>query len=450
MSYGKLLLATLFTFGMFGCLPDVNEGSTHFHEGDTVVNEGDTYVTVNNGDDDDSALSDDDDSAQADDDDSALSDDDDDSASEPVEETCDFEFELSDISPYAATCSGDFQQSATVAHGDIYRATSLDMIYVQNEDLRHVIPHGTVLESWYGEEACPFCEDVNMVPDVTVASISLGRNVTVKPGSKIVVIGSDTQLFLVDECRTLRSTTPAVARDIYGNDWNQMISIVPDMFFTEYVIGTQVTEAWEYDLMNAEAQTLSDELTCGTQPEPQGWVNLSSYHHNNMEEAGEEDALFRYVYLESSTVPCIEELSFIGFGDLDGDFTQIEGDVQMQDLVASCNLFIGDGVPMDEDNDQTLGPFGISADGLLVIEDGFCFEESLSNPGMGYASFLLRCELTDTGPLDGNPDILAFDLYTQSLEAFDPVTGDDVAVYDLGVSDHTGGDTDGITVAVAP
>jgi hypothetical protein len=76
-----------------------------------------------------------------------------------------------------------------------------------------------------------------------MSKISLGGNVTYRPGVKLVKIQTDPKVYAVDRDGTLRwMTSPAIAAKYYGTSWAKNLEDIPDVFFTNYKIGKSVTD----------------------------------------------------------------------------------------------------------------------------------------------------------------------------------------------------------------
>jgi hypothetical protein len=78
--------------------------------------------------------------------------------------------------------------------------------------------------------------------------MTIGGNVTIRPGSYIVKIASDAKLYVVSKGKVLRwLSTPDLAEQLYPGTSAQRIRIVPDAFFTNYYIGQEVQSTSDYD-----------------------------------------------------------------------------------------------------------------------------------------------------------------------------------------------------------
>jgi hypothetical protein len=120
---------------------------------------------------------------------------------------------------------------------------------------RYVFTSKDVIKSWFtGFDGGPLgdlvnvCNTVNELSDVELASITIGGNVTIRPGSYIVKIASDPKLYVVSKGKVLSwLSTPDLAEKLYPGTSAQRIHVVPEAFFVNYYIGLQVSSVSDYD-----------------------------------------------------------------------------------------------------------------------------------------------------------------------------------------------------------
>ena len=71
-----------------------------------------------------------------------------------------------------------------------------------------------------------------------MANITIGGNVTYRPGTRMVKISSDPRVYAVDAHGTLRwIANETVARGLYGPSWAKEIRVIPDYLFINYTVG---------------------------------------------------------------------------------------------------------------------------------------------------------------------------------------------------------------------
>jgi len=118
------------------------------------------------------------------------------------------------------------------------KVKGLDTVYYCGRDgKRHVFPNKKTHDTWYS--------GFNGVVELTMEEmqrIPLGRNVSYRPGVRLVKVTTAPEVFAVAANGVLRHVTEAQAVKFYGPDWNTKIDDIPDAFFVDYVVGEPVKE----------------------------------------------------------------------------------------------------------------------------------------------------------------------------------------------------------------
>lgn len=119
---------------------------------------------------------------------------------------------------------------------------------------RFVFPNVTTFHSWFPETGeCPV---IRQVSSADLASILIGGNVTIRPGTRLVKIRTDPKVYAITEGGVLHwITSEMLASDVYGGDWRIELVDVPDSFFVNYSIGSSITAASDYDRFDAYVGT---------------------------------------------------------------------------------------------------------------------------------------------------------------------------------------------------
>jgi hypothetical protein len=114
--------------------------------------------------------------------------------------------------------------------------------YVGTDGKRHAFPNSKVFFTWY--------QNFNGVQVITadqLAAYPLGKNVTYRPGVRMVKFTTDPKVYAVAQGGDLRwISTEAIASAYYGASWNQMIDDIPDTFYTNYTFGAAINSAGDY------------------------------------------------------------------------------------------------------------------------------------------------------------------------------------------------------------
>lgn len=121
---------------------------------------------------------------------------------------------------------------------------SQDAVYFYSVDgKRHVFPHRKNYDSWYGSFA-----GVRLVTDELLAQIPLGKNVTYRPGVRLLKIESVPTVYAVEQPNILRPIdSEETARALYGANWALMVDDVSVAFWGDYVIGEEITSQSNYN-----------------------------------------------------------------------------------------------------------------------------------------------------------------------------------------------------------
>ncbi len=156
-------------------------------------------------------------------------------------------------------------QAGTLGPGTLIKGSGQAVYYLSQNGKRLVFPTENTYKTWYSDFS-----GVRTIDDVQMSAISLGGNVTYRPGVKLVKITTDPKVYAVAANGTLRHvTTEAIATSLYGLDWAKKVDDVPDAFFTNYKTGTPIASASDYNLAAATSQATSidvDKATVSTIP----------------------------------------------------------------------------------------------------------------------------------------------------------------------------------------
>jgi photosystem II stability/assembly factor-like uncharacterized protein len=113
-----------------------------------------------------------------------------------------------------------------------------------NDGKRHAFPNEHVYFTWYANFDVVVEVSSNFMSEVT-----LGTNVTYRPGIKLVKFLSVPTVYAVSNPSTLRPiASEEVAEALYGSAWNQNVDDIPDTFLGNYGFGEEVEEASGYNV----------------------------------------------------------------------------------------------------------------------------------------------------------------------------------------------------------
>lgn len=126
-----------------------------------------------------------------------------------------------------------------VAHSLVKSSLTSAVYYCGVDGKRYVFPNQNIFRSWYDD----FLGVTTVTPD-TLANISIGGNVTYRPGVKMVKVQTDPKVYAVARGGILRWVVSAeVAQSLYGIQWQKHVDDLSDAFFVNYTVGDMVSAA---------------------------------------------------------------------------------------------------------------------------------------------------------------------------------------------------------------
>ncbi len=124
--------------------------------------------------------------------------------------------------------------------------------FLDDEGVRHAFPNEKAYFTWYVDWS-----NIHIITEAMMASYTLGANVTYHPGVKMVKFPSVNTVYAVARYGKLRAVaSEAVAVDLYGANWNQMIDDVSEAFYTNYTFSHVIEAAVEFDI-DAETNSVA-------------------------------------------------------------------------------------------------------------------------------------------------------------------------------------------------
>ena len=130
---------------------------------------------------------------------------------------------------------------AAATAGDLIKMDGLSSVYYLGANSkRYVFPNESTYFSWYNDFS-----SVVTIPQSELESYSLGANVVIRPGTKLVKITTDPKVYAVEDDGVLTWVPDeTTASTLYGADWAGRVIDVPDAFFTNYTVSdTDVSSA---------------------------------------------------------------------------------------------------------------------------------------------------------------------------------------------------------------
>lgn len=134
-------------------------------------------------------------------------------------------------------------KAVTILPGMLIKASGPAIYYYTDQNTRLVFPNEKTYFSWFNN-----FNTVTVIPDSQLSSITIGGNVTYRPGKYLVKITTDPKTYAVDKDGSLRwIRTETVAKTLYGTDWAKKVQDIPDAFFVDYPEGPAIASAADFD-----------------------------------------------------------------------------------------------------------------------------------------------------------------------------------------------------------
>lgn len=125
--------------------------------------------------------------------------------------------------------------------------------YLSSNGKRYVFPNEKTYLTWYSDFS-----SVQTISDSELAAISIGGNVTYRPGTRLIKITTDPRVYAVDTNGVLRWIgSEDVAKILYGEQWAKNVDDLSDAFFVNYSIGLSITNTAEYSPVTVTAKATS-------------------------------------------------------------------------------------------------------------------------------------------------------------------------------------------------
>lgn len=137
--------------------------------------------------------------------------------------------------------------AATVSTSTLIKSPSNSAVYWYASDAkRYVFPTEGTFYSWF-----PDFSGVQTISDSELAAITIGGNVTYRPGAKMLKITTDPRTYAVSKGGYLRLIgSESVAISLYGSNWATKVHDLPDPFFVNYKLGNTVYNASDINISN--------------------------------------------------------------------------------------------------------------------------------------------------------------------------------------------------------
>ena len=141
--------------------------------------------------------------------------------------------------------------------GDVHPNDPCTAVYYYGVDgKRHAFTTESVFKSWFND-----FDDLVILSEAVMSSIPLGKNVTYRPGERMVKFSTNT-VYAVSYGGLLRPIANAeIAETLFGSDWISLINIVDDVFYGNYRIGAGVESSSSFSWSSARSATTTIDQT---------------------------------------------------------------------------------------------------------------------------------------------------------------------------------------------
>ncbi len=118
----------------------------------------------------------------------------------------------------------------------LIKASGQAVYYLGTDNKRYVFPNEKIFKTWYADFS-----GVVTVSDAQMATYPIGGNVKYHSGTRLVKITTDPKVYAVGSGGNLYSlATESAAALLYGSDWSKRVDDLPDAYFTDYRIGSEL------------------------------------------------------------------------------------------------------------------------------------------------------------------------------------------------------------------
>lgn len=135
--------------------------------------------------------------------------------------------------------------------GNVYPNDPCTAVYYYGVDgKRHAFPNEKIFKSWFNN-----FDDLVIVSSKVMSDIQLGKNITFRPGKRLVKFSTNT-VYAVSFAGLLRPIANAqIAESIFGVDWVLLIESVDDVFYGNYRVGVTVESSTAFSWSAANNET---------------------------------------------------------------------------------------------------------------------------------------------------------------------------------------------------
>ncbi|MCX6744706.1 MAG: peptidoglycan-binding protein [Candidatus Parcubacteria bacterium] len=223
-------------------------------------------------------------------------------------------------------------EQLTVKPGDLIKNSEDTVYYYGIDGKRHAFPARNIYDSWYQDFGL-----VKFVTDQQLSQISLGKNVTSKPGVRLIKLLTDPKVYAVDLHGTLRwITNEDVAKTLYGDNWQSLIDDLSDAFFVDYTIGDSINNASDFNPILVTASATSIDVDLNLTAVANASIVLITNSQNTVLVS---NSLAVAQQAETTTKSCQKNLPFVSFLKIGQTSLEVK---DLQELLQCLNYLPAD------------------------------------------------------------------------------------------------------------
>ena len=140
---------------------------------------------------------------------------------------------------FARSDSAIFERLADEFTGRLIKTASSPTVYYYGQDYkRHPFPNEATYFSWYSG-----FDHILELTDTQMARIQLGSRVRMRAGTNLIKVQSNDDVYAVEADGMIHAIPDEeTALSLFGADWNQRIVDVNPTFWTDYTVGSVLTD----------------------------------------------------------------------------------------------------------------------------------------------------------------------------------------------------------------
>jgi hypothetical protein len=123
------------------------------------------------------------------------------------------------------------------------------LYYYAVDGKRYVFPDMQVFKSWFGDYPL---DKLDFASVETMSQSPLGGNVTLRPGTLLQSPTLLNTFIVIKNGRISPVSDEKLLAEFYGSDWKRLVIVLPDYYFSQYVIVKPINSASDFPDLAAE------------------------------------------------------------------------------------------------------------------------------------------------------------------------------------------------------